>query len=107
MLSRCIVLIATTTTIIIILIIVIIIIIIIIIFIIQCVSLFNFLVFFSSSSGLSESEYVRYVFFMVPGLLTLTGSLMVLVSNPSNSCFCSAKGGWCYVCSATLCIKYT
>ena len=91
----CIILIATTATII-------------IIFIILCVS-FNFisLYFFSSSSGLSESEYVRYVFFMVPGLLTLIGSLMVLVSNPSNLCLCSAKGGWRYVGTAIFCIKYT
>lgn len=44
-----------------------------------------------SSSGLSESEYVRYVFFMVPGLLTLIASLMVLVSSPSKLCSCSAK----------------
>ena len=76
MLSGCVILIATTTTIIII----------IIIFIKQCVSwLFNFLVFFSSSSGLSESEYVCYVFFLFcSGLFTLIGSLMVLVSNASN-----------------------
>ena len=65
MLYGCVILVATTTTIIIIIIIVIIIIII-IIFIKQCVSwLFNFLVFFSSSSGLSESEYVCSVFFFL------------------------------------------
>ena len=110
MLSGCIILIATTTTTINIIIIIIVIIIIIIIFIKQCVSwLSNFLVFFSSSSGLSESEYVATCFFIVPGLFTLIDSLMVLVSNASNLCLCSAKGGlrWCYVCTAILCIKYT
>ena len=67
MLSGCIILIATTTTTISIIIIIIVIIIIIIIFIKQCVSwLSNFLVFFSSSSGLSESEYVATCFFCCP-----------------------------------------
>ncbi|XP_068739269.1 uncharacterized protein [Montipora capricornis] len=42
-------------------------------------------------SNTSRSDYVRYVFSCVPGLLALTGSMLVLFLQPSLIC-CSRKG---------------
>ena len=59
------------------------------------------LIAFSFSSAVSVSpksnantrEYVRHVFSVVPGILALTGFLLVLFFQPSLPC-CTGKG-WC------------
>ena len=51
---------------------------------------FPFLLFYSSTSSLSESDYVHHVFSVVPALLALGGSLMVLFFRPPS---CRTKRG--------------
>ena len=53
--------------------------------------LFYFILFYSSTSSLSESDYVHHVFSIVPALLALAGSLMVLFFRPPS---CRTKRGW-------------
>ena len=49
------------------------------------------LFYYSSTSSLSESDYVHHVFSVVPALLALAGSLMVLFFRPPS---CRTKRGW-------------
>ena len=53
--------------------------------------LFIIILFYSSTSKLSESDYVHHVFSVVPALLALAGSLMVLFFRPPS---CRTKRGW-------------
>ena len=54
-------------------------------------SYFFFIFFYSSTSSLSESDYVQHVFSLVPALLALAGSLMVLFFRLPS---CRTKRGW-------------
>ena len=46
---------------------------------------------FRTSSNGAVSNYVRHVFLMAPGVLTLVGFLLVLFFQPSNF-ICKSKG---------------
>ena len=53
--------------------------------------LLNFFIQFRTSSNETVSNYVRHVFVMAPGVLTLVGFLLVLFFQPSNF-ICKSKG---------------